>query len=205
MRRTSVVFAAGGVAVVLVAAVTVVSYVAGSSHRTGASAVTPFIDALPGSGSIAILAAEHQQLVAMDAATQVLVTVSRPATADPAELIAAQSDPASSSSAASPPDPAAAKQIAYNMLPGFGFDQTSQYSCLVSLWDRESGWVYDIENTSSGAYGIPQALPGDKMASAGADWRTSPATQIKWGLGYISQVYGTPCAAWDHEEAVGSY
>jgi hypothetical protein len=72
------------------------------------------------------------------------------------------------------------------------------------LWQRESGWRYNAENPS-GAYGIPQALPGSKMATAGADWQTNPATQIKWGLGYIQSRYGTPCSAWAFEEANGFY
>ena len=81
----------------------------------------------------------------------------------------------------------------------------SQFSCLKSLWARESGWNYRAMNPSSGAYGIPQALPGAKMASAGSDWRTNPATQIKWGLGYIGDRYGTPCGAWGHSQSSGWY
>jgi hypothetical protein len=73
------------------------------------------------------------------------------------------------------------------------------------LWYRESGWNPSAENPSSGAFGIPQALPGSKMASAGADWATNPATQIRWGLSYIQSVYGTPCGAWSHEESAGWY
>ncbi len=82
---------------------------------------------------------------------------------------------------------------------------SGQFSCLVSLWNRESGWNYRASNPSSGAYGIPQALPGGKMSSAGADWRTNPVTQIRWGLGYIAKVYGTPCGAWGHSQATGWY
>jgi hypothetical protein len=85
---------------------------------------------------------------------------------------------------------------------GFGIDQ---FPCLDKLFKKESGWNYRAENRSSGAYGIPQALPGRKMASAGSDWKTNPATQIKWGLGYIKGRYDTPCGAWAHSEAVGSY
>jgi len=81
----------------------------------------------------------------------------------------------------------------------------SQVSCLSSLWNKESGWKYTASNSGSGAYGIPQALPGSKMASAGADWRTNPATQIKWGLTYINDRYGSPCAAWGHSQSVGWY
>jgi hypothetical protein len=85
-----------------------------------------------------------------------------------------------------------------------GFD-LAQFPCLDKLWKKESGWNYRAENRGSGAYGIPQALPGKKMSSAGADWKTNPATQIKWGLGYIKGKYHTPCGAWSHSESVGSY
>ena len=78
-------------------------------------------------------------------------------------------------------------------------------TCLNLLWNRESGWNYQAYNPSSGAYGIPQALPGSKMASIASDWRTNPATQIKWGLNYISERYSTPCGAWGHSEATGWY
>ena len=73
-----------------------------------------------------------------------------------------------------------------------------QYDCLVTLWNRESGWNPRDLNASSGAYGIPQALPGSRMASAGADWRTNPITPVRWGLSYIGARYGTPCAALSH-------
>ncbi|MBF0966590.1 ubiquitin-like domain-containing protein [Actinomyces bouchesdurhonensis] len=82
---------------------------------------------------------------------------------------------------------------------------SSEYQCLIQLWNRESQWNPYAENASSGAYGIPQALPGSKMASAGADWRTNPVTQINWGIGYIKSRYGTPCSAWAHSNAVGWY
>lgn len=85
---------------------------------------------------------------------------------------------------------------------GWGSDQ---FQCLVSLWNKESGWRVTADNPTSSAYGIPQALPGAKMATAGADWRTNPRTQISWGLGYIAGRYGTPCAAWGHSQAVNWY
>ena len=85
---------------------------------------------------------------------------------------------------------------------GFGLDQ---FPCLDKLWKKESGWNYKATNPSSGAYGIPQSLPGSKMASEGSDWRTNPATQIKWGLGYIEGRYNTPCGAWSHSQNVGWY
>lgn len=74
---------------------------------------------------------------------------------------------------------------------------SGQWGCLRDLWQRESGWGVTAGSTSR-AYGIPQALPGSKMKSAGADWRTNYKTQIKWGLGYIENRYGSPCKAWSH-------
>ncbi len=85
-----------------------------------------------------------------------------------------------------------------------GWDE-NEYRCLVALWDRESHWNAFSHNPSSGAYGIPQAVPGEKMASAGADWATNPATQIAWGIAYISGRYGTPCGAWQQSEDNGWY
>jgi len=99
--------------------------------------------------------------------------------------------------------PGSAQAIAYDMVIAQGWDD-SQFNCLVSLWNRESGWRVNAAN-SSGAYGIPQALPGSKMASAGADWQTNPATQIAWGLDYISGRYGTPCGAWSSFQSKGWY
>ncbi|WP_227423170.1 aggregation-promoting factor C-terminal-like domain-containing protein [Pengzhenrongella sicca] len=85
---------------------------------------------------------------------------------------------------------------------GWGDDE---FACLIQLWNHESGWRVNAANSSSGAYGIPQALPGSKMASVGADWQTNPATQITWGLNYIAGRYGTPCGAWSSFEAKGWY
>ncbi len=101
-------------------------------------------------------------------------------------------------------DPNSAQGIAREMLAARGWGD-DQFSCLVKLWHKESGWRVNAANPSSSAYGIPQALPGSKMASAGADWRTNPATQITWGLGYISGRYGTPCGAWGSFQAKGWY
>lgn len=85
---------------------------------------------------------------------------------------------------------------------GWGSDQ---FSCLSQLWQKESGWSVTALNASSGATGIPQALPGSKMATAGADWATNAATQISWGLQYINAGYGTPCAAWSHSQSLNWY
>ncbi len=102
------------------------------------------------------------------------------------------------------PSPGTAKAFALDIVYDKGWDY-HQYSCLVKLWERESNWRVNAHNSSSGAYGIPQALPGTKMASAGADWRTNPETQIKWGLGYISGRYGTPCGALAHSDEYNWY
>ena len=104
---------------------------------------------------------------------------------------------------ASPPS-GSPQQIAEQMLSQFGWS-SGQFSCLQPLWALESGWNIYASNPSSGAYGIPQALPGSKMASAGPDWQSDAATQIRWGLTYIQGTYGSPCAAWSHEQADGWY
>jgi hypothetical protein len=96
------------------------------------------------------------------------------------------------------------RDIARALLAEFGFG-LDQFGCLDSLYSRESGWRVDADNPSSSAYGIPQALPGSKMSSAGADWATNPVTQIRWGLGYIEDRYGSPCGAWAHSQSNGWY
>jgi hypothetical protein len=95
-------------------------------------------------------------------------------------------------------------QIAQALMPQFGFSG-SEYSCLVDLWNSESGWNVHADNPTSSAYGIPQALPGSKMASAGPDWANNPETQVRWGLGYIKSSYGNPCSAWSFKQGHGWY
>ena len=186
---------------------------------SGASGAAQAIEAIPKSKTVALLEQERQQMIVMSAASRTLTVVAQPKLASPASAAAtavqaAAGGPSSggttgSTTGSAPPppvaapDPGTAQSIAYNLLGSFGFS-TSQFSCLQSLWNRESGWSYDAENPS-GAYGIPQALPGSKMATAGADWQTNPTTQIEWGLGYIKSVYGTPCAAWNFELANNYY
>ncbi len=96
-----------------------------------------------------------------------------------------------------------ARGIALAMLPSFGWG-SEQMSCLDPLWSHESGWRVNAGN-ASGAYGIPQALPGSKMAAYGSDWQTNPRTQITWGLHYIQGRYGNPCGAWAHFQSYGWY
>ncbi len=142
--------------------------------------------------------AAARQAAAKRAAAQAAARASAQASAQAPVATAAQ--PASA-----PAQPSgSAQQIAAGMLSSFGWS-ADQFSCLDSLWNRESGWSVSASNPTSGAYGIPQALPGSKMASAGADWQTNPATQIRWGLGYIQSTYGSPCAAWSHSQASGWY
>ena len=115
--------------------------------------------------------------------------------ADPAKeagLLATEAAAVTESEQLSDSDP---RDIARALMGDFGFSQ-DQFSCLDSLWIRESNWNPLAHNPSSGAHGIPQALPGDKMAVFGSDWETNPVTQIKWGLDYIRKRYGTPCDAW---------
>ncbi|MEU0739329.1 transglycosylase SLT domain-containing protein [Streptomyces sp. NPDC006134] len=82
---------------------------------------------------------------------------------------------------------------------------TAEYQCFSKIVERESGWDVDATNASSGAYGLVQALPGSKMASAGSDWRTNAATQIEWGLDYMKDRYGSACDAWNFWQANGWY
>ncbi|MBL3668296.1 transglycosylase SLT domain-containing protein [Streptomyces sp. M2CJ-2] len=93
---------------------------------------------------------------------------------------------------AAPTATASAQATAQQMI-----GDSAQYQCFSNIVQRESGWNPTATNASSGAYGLVQALPATKMASAGSDWKTNPATQIEWGLGYMNERYGSPCAAWD--------
>ena len=90
------------------------------------------------------------------------------------------------------------RQIAREMMPEFGFS-SSEFSCLDALYVSESDWDMHADNPTSSAYGIPQAL--DSAHDLPADYRTNPATQIRWGLGYIRDSYGTPCAAWNFKQS----
>jgi len=201
IRRFGIVFPAAIFAVVAIAGVAVGAKVLapGSSAFSAVEA----IGVVPGSRTMAALEAERAQLIAMTTAARTLTVVAKPKLASPAEVAAANPGTTTGSTGgggivyvtSTPPDPGSAQSIAYNMMASFGFSPTTFFGCLKEMWNRESGWRYDAEN-ASGAFGIPQALPGSKMASAGADWQTNPATQIKWGLGYIKAIYGDPCKAW---------
>jgi hypothetical protein len=101
-------------------------------------------------------------------------------------------------------DPGTNRALGYQLMLDFGFGE-DQWQYLDQLWIRESGWNHLADNPTSSAYGIPQSLPGSKMAVVGDDWRTNPETQIRWGLAYIAARYGTPESAWAHSERHGWY
>jgi len=95
------------------------------------------------------------------------------------------------------PHPDRSRSYAQEEATKYGWG-ASQFECLNKLWERESNWRHTADNPKSSAYGIPQALPGSKMASEGSDWETNPKTQIRWGLRYIDSRYSNPCNAWQH-------
>jgi len=225
LARTGIVLPALAIATVLVAVVSIAAYTL-SPNGSGATSLSQALGTLPKSHSIALLEQEREQIIVMNEAASTMSTASKPTVVSPSEIQAAggggssqsgggkssQSDGNSTGSSASTaaegqgfePTPAVAQEIAQEVMPSFGFSVSSQWSCLEDLWNQESSWEWDAQN-ASGAYGIPQSLPASKMASVGSDYLTDATTQIKWGLGYIQQVYGTPCAAWDHEESSGFY
>lgn len=100
---------------------------------------------------------------------------------------------------------AANQQLGRKLAAGYGWGTGAQWDALNQIAMAESGWCQAATNPGSGAYGIPQALPGSKMATAGSDWRTNPSTQIKWMLQYIKQRYGNPVNAWNFHKANGFY
>jgi hypothetical protein len=96
------------------------------------------------------------------------------------------------------------KTLARALMPLYGLS-TSQFSCVDNIWEHESRWNVHADNPYSSAYGIPQALPGSKMSSAGPNWQNSAETQIRWGLNYIKERYGSACSAWSFKQAHGWY
>ncbi|HWG64015.1 MAG TPA: lytic transglycosylase domain-containing protein [Streptosporangiaceae bacterium] len=159
----------------------------------------------------------QQQQLAAEKAAAAKAAARKAAAAKAAALKSAQQTAAARKAAAKPAQRAqpaqqaavttpsgSPEQIAEQMLSQFGWS-SSQFSCLQPLWEHESGWSVTAENPTSGAYGIPQSLPASQMSSAGADWQTNAATQIRWGLTYIQGRYGSPCGAWSHEESGNWY
>ncbi len=174
-------------------------YVIGEFSVQAANPLADALTAIPASKQGAQLAHQRQHMILMAAATKSFKVIGKPKVAKlpPPPVTSTGTGTGTTGGGTTyspPPSPGTAQHIAYAMLASFGFS-TSQFSCLNNIWSRESGWSVTAAN-ASGAYGIPQALPGSKMASAGPDWQTSATTQIKWGLGYIKERYGTPCNAW---------
>lgn len=150
--------------------------------------------------TVRVAVAEADRIAAEKAAAEAAAKAAAEAAA---AAEAEESASAAPSRPGAPANPTEAQAIARQMLADRGWGD-DQFGCLVALWNRESGWNVYASNPS-GAYGIPQALPGSKMATAGDDWQTSAATQITWGLGYIAGRYGTPCAAYDTALSQGWY
>jgi hypothetical protein len=204
-------------AIALIAGTTAAGYLFVRADRSNVGAAFAAA-ALPGSRAMTVLEDARQKMIVMNTASHTMHIVGAPKLASTASATAATSTGTSGGGGGTgvggtstgttvnvpPPNPGTAQSIAYNMMASFGFDPKTQFGCLNNIWTRESGWRYNAQN-ASGAYGIPQALPGSKMASAGADWQTNPATQIKWGLGYIKSTYNTPCQAWAFWQANGYY
>jgi hypothetical protein len=182
-------------------------------HEPRTDPVADVVAQIPVSKPAARLEQARQHMILLASASRTMNVASapklatRPVTATPLPGTSASGTP-TTTTATGPtepaPSPGTAQSIAYKMLPSFGWSASAQFGCLNNIWTRESGWRTTAEN-ASGAYGIPQALPGSKMASAGPDWQTSATTQIKWGLGYIQGRYGTPCDAWAFWQGNGWY
>ncbi len=184
----------------------VVAGLAGGGGATAAAVDTgnPTVpDAVTGPDAAALAAAEP---VAVEQRTiELSRSADRREVSDPAKEAALEVEPVGPSDSGSEDladaDP---RTIGMALLAEFGYS-SDQFGCLDSLYTRESGWNIYADNPTSSAYGIPQALPGSKMSSAGADWATNPVTQIRWGLGYIRDRYGSPCGAWGHSQSYGWY
>jgi hypothetical protein len=194
-------------AVTAVAGIAIAGYIVvfrpGTVPDTGAAIAAA---AVSSSRAMAVLEEQRQQMIVLSAATHSvhLIGPAKVAAQPLQDSAGGGSSGSGSTVTLPPPDPGTAQRIAYDLLSSYGWAPGTYFSCLNNIWTRESGWNYQAEN-ASGAYGIPQALPASKMASAGADYLTDPKTQIIWGLGYIQGRYGNPCSAWSFWEAHGYY
>lgn len=180
---------------VIAGAIAAALIIPGGAALAAASASNAEAEALPPTKQEArLVAAEavtiaRQAQVAPDTIVAALTASAKAGSSAKSQLADAKAD-----ALAAKYTPAYAKAYARKyMKQKFGWGD-GEYHALVTLWTRESNWDHTAENPTSGAYGIPQSLPADKMASEGRDWRTNPEPQIRWGLKYISEVYGTPSA-----------
>jgi hypothetical protein len=198
---------------IAVAATSAAGFQANDTHQTGSAAFTVSTEAIAqanelsdtqiedtarlaadrNDANVSLAAAQESDRVkaiaAAKAAAQARRDAAEKAARDKARVALAAKKQALLANAQADP-----RSAARALLPEFGFDD-SEFSCLDQLWMGESGWRYTAENSSSGAYGIPQSLPGSKMGTIAPDWKTNPVTQIRWGLKYIKSSYGTPCGA----------
>ncbi len=206
-RRVTVVQAvAVASAFVVLAALGTTAYYRLGPGRPDASGAAAAFNAIPNSKALVVLNEERQQIAAMNAAVDVMSEPSKVPDVSPASVNASDEEAAEEETIASGElSPSAAMEVARELMPEYGFSVSSQWSCLDDIWERESGWEWDAENVSSGAYGIPQSYPADKMASVADDYMTDATTQIKWGLEYIADTYGTPCEAWNVDITEGGY
>ncbi|MCT9820296.1 lytic transglycosylase domain-containing protein [Microbacterium sp. W1N] len=211
-RRRGVlgVFAAVAVAGFAASAIAPLGAVTSQAHAAELEPISLYASTIADAQALVAASDEPDTTLQRDALSYTVYVTPKP-TPTPTPVAAAKKSTSSGSSGSSgwappfvSPDPGSAQAIAYEMVRARGWGD-DQFACLVALWKKESGWRVNAYNKGSGAYGIPQALPGSKMASAGADWETNPATQISWGLGYVGGRYGTPCGAWDHSQRKGWY
>lgn len=209
-RRNGALLPVTATAVTAVTGIAIAGYLVvarpGNTPNSGAAIAAA---AVSSSQAVAVLEQQRQQMIVLSAASHTMHLIGAPkVAAQPLRASGGTSGGTGAGSApavvVAAPNPGTAQSIAYHMLSSFGWSPGTYFSCLNNIYTRESGWRYNAEN-ASGAYGIPQALPGDKMATAGADWMTNPATQIKWGLGYIQSRYGDPCSAWSFWQSHGYY
>jgi hypothetical protein len=211
-RKTGVVVSLSAGAAALIAVLALAAYFVGVRPDSDATGAAAAVISVPTSHTVAMLERQREQLIEMSVASKSLKIVGKPRLASRRAIsLQPVNGPGSSPvrgpspvGVASAPDPGTAESTAWHMMSAYGWNPQTYFSCLNDIWTRESGWRYNAENPS-GAYGIPQALPGSKMASAGADWQTDPATQIRWGLSYIQGTYGDPCSAWAFWQAHDYY
>src|SRR6266487_1170433 len=176
-------------------------------HSTGGARPADAGDAgsvvqIQASHSAVLLVQQRQHTIAMAEATRSFKVVGTPKVA---KIVPVPAPAGGAPTVTVPlPSPGTAQAIGYQLLPAFGFDAKTQFGCMDQIFSRESGWRVNAAN-ASGAYGIPQALPGSKMAMFGAAWQTSATVQIKWGIWYMKQRYGSPCNAWAFWQGHGWY
>jgi hypothetical protein len=171
----------------------------GAPHRAGVAAGSAHAAAQPAAQTSPSSPARHAAAGTAVGPASLITPVGPPGLAG-----SDQSGPALFANAAARL-PATPRRIARGLMPSFHWSVGGQFRYLNQLWTQESRWNRHAQNPDTGAYGIPQAVPGSKMSSAGPDWRSDVATQIRWGLGYIQGRYGSPRLAWHHEVAWGWY